>query len=158
MNLPIALPAWLPWWASLVLLVAVVLWGLAFLLVPFSVIGVKARLEGLEARLDEIQGEIRYLALRLPEHPSALPFDEVYTIPNEPAARAEPSIGALRRPPGILRPPIPPASPGPRSRPYEPEPPPVAPPLSAPHLAAPRPPRREPRVEPRVEPRFDRRP
>ncbi len=34
---------------------------------PFSVIGVKGRLEGVEARLDEIQGEIRSLALRLPD-------------------------------------------------------------------------------------------
>ncbi|MBW4092137.1 MAG: hypothetical protein HIU82_13665 [Proteobacteria bacterium] len=148
MNLPVALPAWLPWWASLVLLVAVVLWGLAFLLVPFSVIGVKARLEGLEARLDEIQGEIRTLALRLPERPSAIPFDEVYTIPNEASARAAPSAAVPRRPPSIVRPPIPPAAPDLRARPQEAEPP----------FSAPRQPRREPRVEPRVEPRFDRRP
>jgi hypothetical protein len=37
------------------------------MLMPFSVFGVKSRLETIEARLDEIQGEIRRLALRLPE-------------------------------------------------------------------------------------------
>ena len=142
MNLPFALPGWLPWWASLVVLVAAVLWGLAFLLVPFSVIGVKARLEGLEARLDEIQAEVRTLALRLPEHGAAVPFDEVYAIPQAPAARVEPSAGLPRRPPAILRPPIPPASPAPRDADLPPPP------------APPRPPRREVRVEPRL----DRRP
>ncbi|MGH7043834.1 MAG: hypothetical protein ACREFY_17140 [Acetobacteraceae bacterium] len=144
MSLPVALPGWLPWWVPLVLLVAAVLWGLAFLLVPFSVIGVKARLEGLEARLDEIQAEIRTLALRLPEHPAAIPFDEVYTIPQGSPMRTEPSVGP-RRPPSIVRPPIPPASPAPRARNEADSPSP---------LAAPRPPRREGRVEPRL----DRRP
>ena len=37
-----------------------------FLFMPFSVFGVKGRLEAVEARLDEIQGEIRSLVLRLP--------------------------------------------------------------------------------------------
>jgi hypothetical protein len=144
MTLPIALPAWLPWWASLVLLVAAGLWGLAFLLVPFSVIGVKARLEGLEARLDEIQAEIRTLALRLPEHAPAVPFDEVYTMPQvEPPlqpTRAEPSLSSPHRPPPMARPPIPPPPPDVRSR-YESEPP----------VVIPRPPRREGRVEPRLD-------
>lgn len=67
MTLPFALPDWVPWWVSIVVIVPVVLFVLAFLLMPFSVFGVKGRLEGVEARLDEIQGEIRSLALRLPE-------------------------------------------------------------------------------------------
>ena len=50
-----------PLWVPLVILVPTLLWGLAFLLVPFSVIGVKSRLDGLEARLDEIQAEIPHL-------------------------------------------------------------------------------------------------
>ncbi len=142
MNLPVTLPAWLPWWVSLALLVAAGLWVLAFLLVPFSVIGVKARLEGLEARLDEIQAEIRTLALRLPEHAAAVPFEEVYAVPQAPATRAEPSAARPRRPPGIARPPIPPAAPEPGARrEAEPPPPPVIP----------RPPRREGRVEPRLD-------
>jgi hypothetical protein len=67
MTLPLALPDWLPWWVTLVVIVPALLFLLAFLFMPFSVFGVKGRLEGVEARLDEIQGEIRSLALRLPE-------------------------------------------------------------------------------------------
>lgn len=67
MTSPLPLPDWVPWWVHLVLLLGLLLFGLLFLLMPFSVFGVKARLEGVEARLDEIQGEIRSLALRLPE-------------------------------------------------------------------------------------------
>jgi hypothetical protein len=102
MPLPFNLPLWLPWWMPLVLLVPTLLWGLAFLLVPFSVIGVKSRLEGLEARLDEIQAEIRTLALRLPEAARAVDFDELYSVP-EP-------LEPQRRVPVITRPPIPPAA------------------------------------------------
>jgi len=67
MTSPLPLPDWVPWWVHLVLLLSALLLALLFLLMPFSVFGVKARLEGLDARLDEIQGEIRSLALRLPE-------------------------------------------------------------------------------------------
>ena len=67
MMSPLPLPDWVPWWVHLALLLGLLLFGLLFLLMPFSVFGVKARLEGVEARLDEIQGEIRSLALRLPE-------------------------------------------------------------------------------------------
>ena len=54
MTLPFALPDWLPWWVPIVLLVPLLLYALAFLFMPFSVIGVKSRLELIEARLDEI--------------------------------------------------------------------------------------------------------
>ncbi len=67
MTLPFSLPDWVPWWLPFVVLVPGVLYLLAFLLMPFSIFGVKGRLEGVEARLDEIQAEIRQLALRLPE-------------------------------------------------------------------------------------------
>lgn len=67
MTSPLPLPDWVPWWVHLVLLLGILLFSLLFLLMPFSVFGVKARLDGVEARLDEIQGEIRSLALRLPE-------------------------------------------------------------------------------------------
>jgi hypothetical protein len=67
MTLPYTLPDWVPWWVNIAILVPVVLFALAFLLMPFSVFGIKGRLESVEARLDEIQGEIRSLALRLPE-------------------------------------------------------------------------------------------
>lgn len=64
---PLPLPDWIPWWANFGILIAGLLFILMFLLMPFAVFGVKGRLDLLEARLDEIQGEIRSLALRLPE-------------------------------------------------------------------------------------------
>jgi hypothetical protein len=67
MTSPLPLPEWFPWWVQLAILIAALLFGLMFLLMPFAVFGVKGRLDMLEARLDEIQGEIRSLALRLPE-------------------------------------------------------------------------------------------
>ena len=102
MTLPFTLPDWLPWWVPIVLLVPALLYALAFLFMPFSVIGVKSRLEVIEARLDEIQGEIRHLSLRLPEVSRAPDYDEIYA----PDPRAE----GPRPKPVITRPPIPPAS------------------------------------------------
>jgi len=70
MTLTPTLPDWLPWWLALAILVPIVIYALALLAMPFSVFGVKGRLEVIEDRLDEIQGEIRALSLRLRE-PSA---------------------------------------------------------------------------------------
>ena len=67
MQLPFSLPDWAPPWLGFVLVVAGALMLLALLVMPFSVFGLKGRLDGVEARLDEIQHEIRSLALRLPE-------------------------------------------------------------------------------------------
>jgi hypothetical protein len=100
MSLPFALPDWVPWWVPLVLLLPALLYALAFLFMPFSVIGVKARLEVIEARLDEIQNEIRHLALRLPAGSDRPDFDEVYTSP---------VMGGPRTERLAERPPIPPA-------------------------------------------------
>lgn len=97
MTLPFTLPDWVPWWVNLVILLPALLFALAFLFMPFSVIGVKARLEGIEARLDEIQGEIRTLTLRLPE-------GAVGGI-----ARTSPTVYVDEEAP-LVRPPIPPAA------------------------------------------------
>src|SRR6185312_15235226 len=102
MNLPFALPDWLPWWVPVVLLVPVLLYALAFLFMPFSVIGVKGRLDVIDARLDEIQNEIRHLALRMPEGAQQVDFDEIYA----PEPRVEPALNAR----SSARPPIPPAA------------------------------------------------
>ena len=67
MVVPTLLPDWAPAWVQFAALVGLLLVALLFLAVPFSVIGLKGRLDGIEARLDEIQGEIRSLSLRLPE-------------------------------------------------------------------------------------------
>ena len=93
------LPEWLPWWAVLAVLVPVALYGLLFVAMPFSVFGIKPRLESIEARLDDIQGDIRSLALRLPERggPSAADLDPPPPIPPARAdrgasGRAEPRL------------------------------------------------------------------
>lgn len=101
MTLPFPLPDWLPWWVPIVLLVPALLYALAFLFMPFSVIGLKSRMDTIEARLDEIQGEIRHLALRLPEVGHAADYDEIYAPEPPSPHRAEPVV---------TRPPIPPAA------------------------------------------------
>jgi hypothetical protein len=101
----IPFPDWVPPWAQLLALIVAIMLGLAFLLMPFSVFGVKSRLEAVEARLDEIQGEIRALALRLPEPGRRASFDDEPALPSVPAATR------------MTRPPIPPAA-------WAPDPPP----------------------------------
>jgi hypothetical protein len=64
MNLPFTLPDWLPAWAFLLLAIPALLFILAFALMPFSVFGVKARLEAIESQLDAVQEELRNLNLR----------------------------------------------------------------------------------------------
>jgi hypothetical protein len=91
MNNLITFPDWVPWWVPMVLLVPALLYALAFLFMPFSVLGVKTRLEAIEGRLDEIQQEIRHLALRLPVGPREMDFEDVYA-PIQKTARREPSI------------------------------------------------------------------
>jgi hypothetical protein len=93
MTIPFEFPPWVPWWVPVAILVPVLLYALVFLAMPFSVIGLKSRLDGLEARLDEIQGEIRSLALRLP------------------VSEREIEAPAAARREAASRPPIPPAPP-----------------------------------------------
>jgi len=101
MNTLITFPDWVPWWVPMVLLVPALLYALAFLFMPFSVLGVKTRLEVIEGRLDEIQQEIRHLALRLPVGPREMDFEEVYA-PTQRSSRRESAVSD--------RPPIPPAA------------------------------------------------
>ena len=95
MTLPFTLPDWLPWWVPVLLLIPVLMYALAFLFMPFSVIGVKSRLELLEARLDEIQGEIRHLVLHMPDAGQPVDFEEIYA----PEPRVEPTATTPARPP-----------------------------------------------------------
>ena len=108
MTLPFALPDWLPWWLPIVLAVPLLLYVLALLVMPFAVLGVKSRLDTIDLRLDEIQGEIRSLSLRMRE-PSARrhDFDDAYVDPPG-TRRAEPSVDASRPPipPSATRPPL----------------------------------------------------
>jgi hypothetical protein len=59
----------LPEWSGVAALVALLLVALAYLLMPFSVFGVKGRLDALEAQLDEIRDEIRGLSIRMSDGP-----------------------------------------------------------------------------------------
>lgn len=103
MTSPLPLPEWVPWWVHLVILIAALLFALLFLMMPFSVFGTKARLEGIEARLDEIQGEIRSLSLRLPE---PLGLEDSYVAPATDRLAGRPPIPpAARRPEQGRRPP-----------------------------------------------------
>jgi hypothetical protein len=97
MTMPFAVPDWLPWWAIIAILVPVLVYLLAFLVMPFNVFGLRSRLDLIDARLDEIQGEIRALAVRLPE-PSAGPHGTLASRPPIPPA---PSPG--RPPPSPSR-------------------------------------------------------
>ena len=103
MTFPPTLPDWLPWWLALVILIPVAIYVLALLAMPFSVFGVKGRLEGVEARLDEIQGEIRALSLRLREPGVDTP--PIPPPPDQPPPRAphyarpEPRLDWPRRAP-----------------------------------------------------------
>jgi len=97
----------------MVLLLPALLWALAFLVMPFSVLGLKGRLELLEVRLDEVQNEIRMLSLRLPAGPREVDFDDVYApiaAVTQRRAEPEPELGRDRRMPLPERPPIPPAT------------------------------------------------
>lgn len=101
MTMPFTLPVWLPWWVPILVLIPALLYALAFLFMPFGVIGTKGRLDAIDARLDEIQAEIRSLALRLPEPLRSSAYDEMTTyVSPERSARVEPLV---------TRPPIPPA-------------------------------------------------
>lgn len=96
----LAIPG-LPDWAGLVVLVLVGLVGLAYLLMPFSVFGVKSRLDAIEAQLDEIQTEIRTLALRLPEPQRGRrpPVEDDWAEPIAAPRRVEPEPGLRAAPP-----------------------------------------------------------
>jgi hypothetical protein len=90
----------LPDWTGLLALLVLLLVGLSYLLMPFSVFGVKGRLDSLEAQLDEIQSEIRSLAMRLPDSPRRAVADDWVELPGSRRAPEEP--------PPRTTPPIPP--------------------------------------------------
>ena len=92
----LAIPG-LPEWTGVAALLALLLVGLAYLLMPFSVFGVKGRLDALEAQLDEIRDEIRGLSIRLSDGPRRTPATEDWVDP--PAARAAPESQPRVNPP-----------------------------------------------------------
>jgi len=57
--------AWMPWWAQLLAGLVLLVLGVAFLLMPFAVFGLKPRLEEVELQLGEIRAKLRVIAMRL---------------------------------------------------------------------------------------------
>jgi hypothetical protein len=138
MNLPFSLPAWMPAWVFLLLALPVLLYVLAFLLMPFSVFGVKARIESLEAQVDSLHEDLRMMAMRasgvLP--PASTELDHYDNVPNfgrlkksqrdfsEPeapvfSAPAKPALPQVEMPAPIMptRERLSPAAPAPAPRP-----------------------------------------
>ena len=64
MNLPFSLPDWMPGWVFLLLALPVLLYLLAFLMMPFSVFGVKARIKSLETQIDALHEDVRTMTMR----------------------------------------------------------------------------------------------
>ena len=58
---PLPFPDWVPPWVHILALVVLAGVLLLFVLMPFSVFGLKSRLELIEARLDDIQAELRMI-------------------------------------------------------------------------------------------------
>ncbi|ATU72348.1 hypothetical protein [Komagataeibacter rhaeticus] len=82
-------PQWMPPWAQAVLLVGGILFALVWLFVPFAVFGVKGRLDSLAIQLDDLQAELRVMAMGL-NTPSANPDPAPAARPPEPAPVWEP--------------------------------------------------------------------
>lgn len=136
----------LPDWANLVVLVVGLMIALAWVLMPFSVFGVKGRIEALEARLEVIHEEIRQLNIRIAHG----------------AGRAGPDFGMPAEAPTMRRHDT--SGPEPRVAPPIPPPPvmperaarPATPPSVAPPLGRSEPGRSEPTLPPagRAEPKL----
>ncbi len=95
MTLPFAFPDWMPPWMQLIVVIGVLLLVLAYGAMPFSVFGVKGRLEALEAQLEGIQSELRILVQRLPDAERG-PYDAPALL--RAAAAREPVAALAARP------------------------------------------------------------
>jgi len=104
MSLPFSIPPWMPGWLFLLLALPALLYVLVFAMMPFSVFGVKARIEALEAQVDSMHEELRMMAMRAAGVlPPVAPKLETY---EEPA-----NFGRLRKPQRAEPEPAPPPTP-----------------------------------------------
>jgi len=97
----------LPGWTGLLAALALALLVLCFLVMPFSVFGLKSRLESIEAQLDELQAELRAVSARLADAPRRPLVMDDLDMPGPPrtndsrtpsTGRAEPRISWPRGP------------------------------------------------------------
>lgn len=82
-------PQWMPPWAQAVLLVGGILFTLVWLFVPFAVFGVKGRLDNLAIQLDDLQAELRVMAMGLNTPPTPVAQADAAPVPRrQPPAPA----------------------------------------------------------------------
>lgn len=62
----LSFPEWMPLWGQLLMLAGGILFGLAFMMMPFAVFGVKGRLAELSLQVGELQAQVRAQGLREP--------------------------------------------------------------------------------------------
>ncbi len=110
----LALPDWMPWWLALAILVPALIWLLAFLASPFAVIGLKSRLEAIEARLDALEDAV---ASRYAMPPAVEIDDDRPPLRPPPGLSAKGLSPAAAREPPSREPPEPPAAPRGRQEP-----------------------------------------
>ncbi|GEB38179.1 hypothetical protein GLI01_22140 [Gluconacetobacter liquefaciens] len=150
--MPFPFSDWMPWWLQLALLILGMLFIFLWMLVPFAVFGVKGRLDALALQIEDLQAELRVLAVRPEERAPVSPAAP------RPALTAAPVVEPVAPPPPPVRAPGPvvasdayaarperPVSP-PRPTRFDPPPaapasvraaPPVEPPAYAPRSGAP---------------------
>lgn len=91
--------AWFPWWAQLLAGVILLGLGVAYLLMPFSVFGVKPRLEEIELQLGEIRAELRVIAMRLSGDDVPRPARPTeFAPPPQPAPASPASVAPVQGP------------------------------------------------------------
>ncbi|NHO32609.1 hypothetical protein [Acetobacter fallax] len=123
------LPEWLPLWAQLLVLVAAAAFGMAFLLMPFAVFGLKGRLAEVELQLTDARAELRVIAMRLgsasqepgrrPEQ-SAPVIQKEWVPPAKPASVAtepefRPATAQKNDTPPVAQPDLDPSAPPPKN-------------------------------------------
>ncbi|MBB2162823.1 hypothetical protein HLH48_22295, partial [Gluconacetobacter sacchari] len=100
--MPFPFSDWMPWWLQLVLLILGMLFVFLWMLVPFAVFGVKGRLDALALQIEDLQAELRVLAVRPEERmpapavaPRAAPAPIVEPVsPAPPPVRAPAPVAA----------------------------------------------------------------
>ena len=100
------LPDWLPGWAAGLFIAIVALYALLLLAMPFSVFGLKGRLDEFDARLDDLHADIQAILRRLPATRGE-PIPEDAPEPAAPPATSQRRTGQppLRREPRLGGPP-----------------------------------------------------
>lgn len=83
-------PEWIPWWLQLAIVGVVIIFGICFLLMPFSVFGIKSRLTYLDHQMEDIQAQLSVLLKRIPDARERLEFKlQPVATPESDVAREE---------------------------------------------------------------------